>query len=290
MKRLRSTLWICCLTAALICACSCMPNTAVVPAELATQIPTFSPVPMTPSPVPPTPEPTASPTPEPTAVPPSYFAPTTRMRFEELVGDNGNYDLPLGYPSPDTYRVVVDLYHQVVMIYERDCSGNYTVPVRYMLCSSGLRGSTPCGTFHLLRYRVRFGFFRNDKTYGQYWTLIKGRIYFHSLLYAERNADTYIESTYDALGTPDSHGCIRLTVPDARFIYYNLGYGTEVEIREGDPNDTLTASIRDSLILAERPAEHVTLVPGEIPSTDVWRIEDIPLEIPYEEGSQKKQK
>ena len=153
------------------------------------------------------------------------------------------------------------------MIYERDGSGYYTVPVRYMLCSSGLRGSTPCGTFHLLRYRVRFGFFRNDKTYGQYWTLIKGRIYFHSLLYAERNAATYIESTYDA-----------------------LGYGTEVEIREGDPNDTLTASIRDSLILAERPAEHVTLVPGEIPSTDVWRIEDIPLEIPYEEGSQKKQK
>ncbi len=79
-------------------------------------------------------------------------------------------------------------------------------------------------------------------------------------------------------------------MPDARFIYYHLGYGTEVEIREGDPNDTLTASIRESLILAERPAERVTLVPGEIPSTDVWRIEDIPLEIPYEEGSQKKQK
>ena len=290
MNRLRNILLVCCSAAALFCAAACRPAVTAVPMDIATQVPTSTPVPITPSPVPPTPEPTASPTPEPTAVPLSYYAPTTRMSFEELVGDNGNYDLPLGYPSPDTYRVVVDLCHQVVMIYGKDDSGAYTVPVRYMLCSSGLKHSTPVGTFRMLRYRVRFGFFRNDKTYGQYWTLIKGRIYFHSLLYAERNADTYIEATYDALGTPDSHGCIRLTVPDARFIYYNLGYGTEVEIREGDPDDSETAAIRESLVLAERPEEHVTLVPGQIPSTDVWRIEDVPLEIPYEEGSQKYQK
>ncbi len=290
MRRFFSVVCYCCVAAALISVCSCMSSEMPAPTELVTQIPTLTPAPLTPSPVPPTPDPTASPTPEPTAVPLSYYAPTTRMRFEELVGDNGNYDLPLGYPSPDTYRVIVDLCHQVVMIYGKDDSGSYTVPVRYMLCSSGLKGSTPCGVFHLLRYRVRFGFFQNDKTFGQYWTLIKGRIYFHSLLYAERNADTYIDRTYDALGTPDSHGCIRLTVPDARFIYYNLGYGTEVEIREGDPDDTLTAAIRESLVLAQRPAEHVTLVPGEIPSTDVWRIEDVPLEIPYEEGSQKTQR
>ena len=290
MNRLRYILLVCCSAAALFCAAACRSAVPSVPAEIATQVPTLTPVPVTPSPVPPSPEPTASPTPEPTAVPLSYYAPTTRMSFEELVGDNGNYDLPLGYPSPDTYRVVVDLCHQVVMVYGKDGSGNYTVPVRYMLCSSGLKGSTPCGTFHLLRYRVRFGFFQKDRTYGQYWTLIKGRIYFHSLLYSERNADTYIESTYDALGTPDSHGCIRLTVPDARFIFYHLGYGTEVEIREGDPDDSETAAIREALVLSERPEERVSLVSGEIPSTDNWRIEDVPLEIPYEEGSQKHQK
>lgn len=237
-----------------------------------------------------TPEPLPAPPPEPTEAPFSALAPTTAMSFAELVGDNGNYDAPAGYPSPDTYRVVVDIAHQVVILYTRDGEGEYTVPVRYMLCSTGLGDRTPTGVFQIKRYRVRFGLFQNDKTYGQYWTLIQGRIYFHSTLYEERDANTYIGETYDLLGTKASHGCIRVPVPDARFIYYNLGHGTEVEIREGDPNDAELAAIRAQLVLPERPEAHVTLLPGQIPDTDNWRIADVPQELPYEEGSQKEQR
>ena len=269
---------------------------APVPAEPA---PTAVPPSPTAEPVSPAPEPldlkpAVTPEPTPTEVPASYLfgqlAPATRMGFPELVADNGDYDLPEGYPAADTYRVIVDIAHQVVMVYGKDETGAYTVPVRYMLCSTGLNGSTPTGVFHLLRYRVRFGYFRNDGTYGQYWTLIKGRIYFHSTLYSERDADAYIGETYDALGSPASHGCIRLTVPDARFIYYNLAYGTEIEIRDGDPEDMETAAIRANLILPERPQEHVTLSPGSIPDTDNWNIRDVAHDLPYEEGSQKNQK
>lgn len=239
----------------------------------------------------PTATPTApsTPTPSPTPIPFSYYAPTTQMAFEELVGDNGNYEGPAGYPAADTYRVTVDIAHQVVLIHTKDAEGNYTVPVRYMLCSTGLNDRTPLGTFSMKRYRVRFGLFQNDKTYGQYWTLINGRIYFHSTLYTERDANTYIDETYDLLGQPASHGCIRVPVPDARFIFYNLAYGTQVEIRAGDPNDAQTAAIRAQLILAEQPQERVTLIPGEIPDTDNWRIEDVPQQIPFLEGTQKGQ-
>lgn len=238
----------------------------------------------------PAPPPRSTEVSEPEETPFSQYAPTVNMRFSELVGDNGDYETPKGYPAADTYRVIVDIAHQVVLVYGKDDTGAYTVPIRYMLCSTGLNNRTPRGTFSLKRYRVRFGLFRNDKTYGQYWTLINGRIYFHSMLYAERDANTYIGETYDLLGTPASHGCIRLTVPDARFIYYNLGYGTEIEIRDGDPNDGETAAIRAQLVLAKQPEERVELLPGEIPYTDDWRIEDVPLELPYEEGSQKKQR
>ena len=170
----------------------------------------------------PAPPPRSTEVSEPEETPFSQYAPTVNMRFSELVGDNGDYETPKGYPAADTYRVIVDIAHQVVLVYGKDDTGAYTVPIRYMLCSTGLNNRTPRGTFSLKRYRVRFGLFRNDKTYGQYWTLINGRIYFHSMLYAERDANTYIGETYDLLGTPASHGCIRLTVPDARFIYYNL--------------------------------------------------------------------
>lgn len=260
-------------------------SSAVAVSEIAaTPVPTPIAVPT------PSPTPTPSPIPTPTQIPFSFYAPTVKMNYYELVGDNGNYDLPVGYPTPDTYRVVIDLCHQVVMVYQKDGSGNYTVPVRYMLCSTGEGNKkTPTGVFSLKRYRVRFGFFQSDRTYGQYWTLINGRIYFHSILYSERNAASCIEETYRLLGTPASHGCIRLTVPDARFIYYNLSHGTEIEIREGSPDDSETAAIRASLVLPDIPKEPREPFPEIVPENDNWTIGSIPNEIPYEEGSQKKQ-
>lgn len=237
---------------------------------------------------PPTPVPT--PSPKPTENPVAALAPTIHMSFEELIGDNGDYNLPVGYPASDTYRIIVDICNQVVIVYTRDSDGDYTVPVRYMLCSTGTGSSTPRGSFEMKRYRVRFGFFQNDKTYGQYWTLINGRIYFHTTLYAERDASSYIGETYDALGSPASHGCIRLTVPDARFIYYNCAHGTIVEIRNGDESDKETAAIREQLVLAKRPSEQVSINPGNIPDTDNWHIQDVSHIVPYEPGSQKNQR
>lgn len=244
----------------------------------------------------PTPEPSPSPTPyslhtaepQPTELPFSYYAPTTEMSFHELVGDNERYEMPRGYPKEDTYYTIVDKTHQVVLVYTKDANGEYTIPVRYMLCSTGKR--TPEGIFQMKRYRVRFGFFQNDKTYGQYWSLINGRIYFHSILYTERNnSSSYIKETYDLLGTPASHGCIRLPVPDARFLYYNLAYGSVVEIIKGDPEDEATKAIRKKLILAASPNIQQDFSTSVLPDTDNWNIDKVKIEIPYEEGSQKGQ-
>ena len=216
----------------------------------------------------------------------STLAPTVNMTFEELVGDDGLRDKPKGYPAPDTYYIIVDIRHQVVMVYAKDENGEYTVPVRYMLCSTGLENSTPIGVFKMGAYRVRFSKFERDGRYGQYWTQIRKAIYFHTFLYSERDASTYIEQTYLELGSKASHGCVRLTVPDARWMWYNIGYGTKCEIREGSDDDTATAMIREQLVLAKPPAERVQLTPGEIPSTDNWSIEDVKIEIPYVQGSQ----
>lgn len=51
------------------------------------------------------------------------LAPTTTMEFAELVGDNGIYEIPEKFPEKGTYKVVVDIYHQVVLVYSRDESG-----------------------------------------------------------------------------------------------------------------------------------------------------------------------
>ena len=173
-----------------------------------------------------------------------------------------------------------DLAHQLVIAYEKDDAGEYTVPVRYMICSSGKYGNIT-GVWEMGEHRVRFGEFVNDNCYGQYWSNIHGRIYFHSLLYSERNAQTYTKTSYNNLGTKASHGCIRLTVPDARWIYYHCAIGTEVEIRDGSKDDAELNAIREKMVLPEQPDSRPKLVRGEIPWTDNWTIEELWASLGY---------
>lgn len=217
------------------------------------------------------------------------LAPTTHMTFAELVGDNGVYEYPEGFLKPDTYKIIVDLHYQVVMVYKKDAKGEYTVPVRYMLCSSGANKSqSPIGTFEMKNYRVRFSRFNNTEDYGQYWSLINGRIYFHSILYSGKDDDLYRESTWNNLGTNVSHGCIRLSVPDARFIYYNAAPGTVVEIRAGSSKDKDTKAIREKLLEGKPsvPKERIKITPDTLPNTDNWKVDDIEHEVTFVQGHQ----
>ena len=244
----------------------------------------------TPIPTPvPTPSPVPTPTPLPTEIPFSYYAPTVNMSFEELVGsfddintkdasDESRYLLPKYYPAPDTYKIIVDLYWQVVMVYRKDENGAYTVPVRYMLCSSGssrVGSETRVGDWKMQPVKIRFGQFKVSREYAQYWSLIRSRTYFHSVLYTTSDLSSYQEVVYNSLGKKASHACIRLTVPDARWIYYNICYDTLCVIREGSKNDLETKAIREKLILPPVPAKRVTITAGDTPYTDNWRIEDI---------------
>lgn len=238
----------------------------------------------TPEPTPaPTPEPTQEPTPEP--IPFSKYAPTVNMSFEELIGDDGDRSLPKGYPKAGTYKIIVDIAHQVTMVYKADESGEYR-PERYMLCSTGVNGRTPKGTFKMGAYRVRFSKFARDGRYGQYWTQIRKAIYFHTTLYTAKDVNAYEAASFNKLGVADSHGCVRLTVPDARWMWYHIAPGTECVIREGDPDDAETAAIRAGLTIAKAPEERVELSAGTAPYTDDWRVEDIPIEEKFRQGSQ----
>ncbi len=215
------------------------------------------------------------------------IAPTSNMTFAELVGDNGIYSLPSGFPEPETYKIIVDKYYQVIMVFSKDENGDYTVPVRYMLCSTGTSSSpTRSGTFHLKSYRVRFGLFANTDVYGQYWSQIDGRMYFHSILYSKRDAATYTGS-FNNLGRRASHGCIRLTVPDARWIWYNAAPGTTVIVRDGSSKDETTAAIKKMLTLDKMPDERPASLTGtDIPYTDNWSIDEVPHDVDFIQGSQ----
>ncbi len=127
------------------------------------------------------------------------------------------------------YLIKVNRYHNTITIYEQDDAGKYTVPIKAMTCSVGTSSLTKTGTFPLkekYRWKALMG-----NVWGQYSTRIVGGILFHSVYYYENNNPASLATAeYNKLGKAASHGCIRLTVADAKWIYDNCPTGTLVEI------------------------------------------------------------
>lgn len=104
-----------------------------------------------------------------------------------------------------------------------------------MNCSTGLPGesATPLGEFAIEPERGET--FRNAGSGegANYWVSWKdhGVYLFHTVPIDENG--NYIESEAEALGVrPASHGCIRLSVPDAKWIFDTVPVGMRVVVRE----------------------------------------------------------
>lgn len=131
-------------------------------------------------------------------------------------------DAASNYP----YLIKVNKQQNCVTIYGKDSKGKYTVPVKAMICSTG--SDTPLGTYRTpARYRWKVLL---DDVWGQYSTRITGGILFHSVWYYKQDPSTLSAVQYNKLGTMCSHGCVRLTVADAKWIYDNCPIGTTVTI------------------------------------------------------------
>ena len=124
------------------------------------------------------------------------------------------------------YYIRINYTANVVTIYTKDADGNYTIPVKALVCSTGT--ATPTSGVYKMSNKYRWHML-NGGVYGQYCTRITGHILFHSVPYATNSPDSLKYTAYDKLGTKASAGCIRLTVQDAMWIYNNCASGTYVE-------------------------------------------------------------
>lgn len=168
---------------------------------------------------------------------------------------------PTPTPTPVPFAITVDVNNQVTTVYGRDENGDYTVVVRQMLCSTGNR-STPSdvGDWVLGGRKANWCYFPKFGSYARYWTNINGSIAFHSVIYNSVSVMDMDTKSYKKLGNRASHGCIRLTVADAKWIYDNVGKGTVVTITEKLPADP---ELRASLKLP--PLNYKTMKPEETP-------------------------
>ena len=168
----------------------------------------------------------------------------------------GQLNLTLPQREYKITHIEVNKAMQLVSVCGTDEFGT-SVPLRYFLCSTGNPVSiTPNGTFPArpLTYNSAnnpWYFFSLHNCWVLYCTQITGNICFHSLTFNQYAAGSLSQSAYNALGNPASHGCIRLLVEDAKFIWDNCR-GIPVVISDGYYDETLN-SIKQQLQLA-RPS------------------------------------
>ena len=152
--------------------------------------------------------------------------------------------LPSPTPVPPKYTLMVDITNQITRAYTYDETGNYTVLVREMICSTGtVKNPTPLGTTIMPKTRARWGYFPTWDSHAQYLTRIDKANAFHSVLYTAPDEQSLSVSSFTNLGTRQSHGCVRLTVSDAKWIYDNCAAGTIITVYESnvyDPEYTMT--------------------------------------------------
>ncbi len=127
----------------------------------------------------------------------------------------------------DTYLLKVNKELNCLTVFAKE-NGNWVIPVKAMRTSVG--DDTPLGTFYTPE-KYRWRFMIND-TWTQYATRITEGFLFHSITYASTNENDLLTVGYNGLGVSRSHGCVRLTCRNAKWVYDNCKLGTEVFIYE----------------------------------------------------------
>ena len=130
-----------------------------------------------------------------------------------------------------SYYITVNRAKCQVMVYAKSETGKYDIPVKTFVCSVGMPDTpTPTGTYTTpakYRWHTLMG-----PSYGQYCTRIVGGVLFHSVAGSNMTSHNLSAGNYNMLGQPASHGCVRLCVRDAKWIYDNCALGTTVTISD----------------------------------------------------------
>lgn len=131
----------------------------------------------------------------------------------------------LDIESLTDYLIYVDTNTQTTNVYTG--SKNKWNLKKSMKCSTGVKDKeTPSGVY-TVQNRDEWFFSEKYRQGGKYWVQFDGDYLFHSLPY-DKDKQTVLDTK---LGTPASHGCIRLSLEDSKWLYDNVTKSTKVIIK-----------------------------------------------------------
>ena len=147
---------------------------------------------------------------------------TQRLLFSPNAIESEEYVFP--------YKLVVDLSDRRTYVYRWTGDGYKERIATFKCCVGAPKTPTPQGTFQGSGPAGgRWYYFKDFNCYAQYAWRIQGGILFHSVTYSRPNENS--GGSTRSLGRAESHGCVRLTVSDAKWIYDNCPMGTTVVVQ-----------------------------------------------------------
>lgn len=188
--------------------------------------------------------------------------------------------------DPTKYYILLDLNNQIMTVFGKDDGGAYKKIVRRMLVSTGktkvdeelallhpddpdyIATPTPRGIWKTGGHE-RFGKFPEfGGTWARYWTHIVAGVYMHSVMFSSNSTNTLQSGAYRNIGNNKSHGCVRMYVEDAKWVYDNVPAGTTINISDTEKrNSKLKRALKSKLSFADyKKLQKKIYNPKELPN------------------------
>lgn len=130
-----------------------------------------------------------------------------------------------GYKSPTNHLVLVDINRQKTHIFQGE-QGNWVLAQSFC-CSTGTNKSPTTRGIFTLTTRGDWFYSHRLHSGAKYWIRFNGHYLFHSTPMDEGGKPLAGENI---VGEKRSNGCVRLLLPDIKWIYDNVPDGTVVVI------------------------------------------------------------
>jgi lipoprotein-anchoring transpeptidase ErfK/SrfK len=128
----------------------------------------------------------------------------------------------IDYSDSANFRIEVDLPRQRLIVFYSD------EILKEFICSGGTPGDdTPVGEYTTIE-KIEYSWVERYNVGAYYWVRFFGNYLIHSVPFDE-NGEMIIEE-FEKLGQPASHGCIRLRLEEAKWLYDTLPLGVKVVI------------------------------------------------------------
>jgi lipoprotein-anchoring transpeptidase ErfK/SrfK len=155
---------------------------------------------------------------------PDNDGPAREISEEDSINPEDNTSIIeyIDYSDSADFRIEVDLPRQRLIVFYSD------EILKEFICSGGTPGDdTPLGEFTTTE-KIEYSWIDRYNVGAYYWVRFYGNYLIHSVPFDE-NGEMIVEE-FEKLGSPASHGCIRLRLEEAKWIYETLPLGVKVLI------------------------------------------------------------